>query len=268
MLILTGCQTNNPNLIASQANLHKNLHHTSNFIITSYAVNKTNLDPNKPLFIYIEGDGCAWVSKYRLSNNPTPRDPLTLKLAALDPNHNIIYIARPCQFTPLNLDKNCESKYWSQARYSLPVVQSINQVIDNFKLTKQQPVHLIGYSGGATIAGIIASQRSDIASIRTIAGNLDHDAVSEFHQTTKLDESLNLIDFTKDINHIPQIHYIGRNDQIIPAYVIEKFTDKINQQHNKLNCSSHTVFNNLDHYHGWEQAWQNLVTQIPSCAAK
>lgn len=268
---IAGCQTNNPNKIALNANMYKELHTTHDFIITSYVRSKNQIDPDKPLFIYIEGDGKAWISKYRLSKNPTPDDPLTLKLAAIDPNPNIIYIARPCQFTPLNLDHNCSSKYWSQARYSKQVVDSINEVIDNFKSSiftenlSKQDIHLVGYSGGATIAGLIASQRNDVKSLRTIAGNLDHDAVSNWHQTTKLEESLNLINFTKNISHIPQMHYIGENDQIIPVYIIKNFVTNVNE-HNHRHCAHYKIFKNLDHYHGWVDGWKQLVEQIPICS--
>ena len=265
---ITGCQTD-PNKIALRANMHKQLHTTKNFIITSYVRSNNKIDASKPLFVYIEGDGKAWVSKYRLSSNPTPDDPLTLKLAAIDKHPNVIYIARPCQFTELNLDRNCSSKYWSTARYSKQVVDSINEVIDNFKnfVFKENKdgngIHLIGYSGGATIAGIIASHRHDIKSLRTIAGNLDHDAVSDFHKTTKLDQSLNLINFTENISHIPQIHYIGEHDQIIPVYVVKNFVAKINN-FKHTNCATYMILSKLDHYHGWEKAWSELVEKIPN----
>lgn len=268
-MLLIGCQAN-PNKIALAANMHKTLYSTKEFTITTYVRANKHLSPNKPIIVYIEGDGRAWLSRYKLSKDPTPVNPLTLKLAAIDQNPNVIYIARPCQFTPLDLEKNCLSKYWSEARYSKNVVDSINQVIDNYKnsiLTTnaaKAEIHLVGYSGGATIAGLIANQRNDVKSLRTIAGNLDHDAVSDFHQTTKLDQSLNLIDFAENIKHIPQIHYIGGRDQIIPIYVVKNFVDQVNSYKSR-HCASYKIFKNLDHYHGWETIWQQIVSQIPSC---
>ncbi|MGI9215315.1 MAG: alpha/beta hydrolase [Gammaproteobacteria bacterium] len=281
---LTGCHyykfSNDPNDIALKANLNKQLNYTKKFIITSYSKSQKNFDINYPLFIYIEGDGQAWISRYRLSNNPTPKDPLTLKLAAIDPNPNVLYIARPCQFTDLKLDLNCHNKYWSESRYSIEVVDAINEVINNFKSSIikninnkkhkqfQLKIHLIGYSGGATIAGLVASMRDDILSIRTIAGNLDHDAASNFHQTTKLKNSLNLIDYIPKIKHIPQMHYIGEYDQIIPLNIIKNFVTKINQlnQANYFNkpLASYKIVKSLDHYRGWENFWQHAVTEIPS----
>jgi hypothetical protein len=272
---------NNPNNIALKANLEKHLNYTKKFIITSYSKShrfSQISEFNKKIFVYIEGDGQAWIYRYRLSNNPTPKDPLTLKLAAIDPNPNILYIARPCQFTDLKLDLNCHNKYWSQSRYSIEVVNAINEVINNFKSSiikniknqKNKPpqleIHLIGYSGGATIAGLVASIRDDIASIRTIAGNLDHDAVSYFHQTTKLTDSLNLIDYIPKIKHIPQIHYIGEYDQIIPLNIIKNFVNQVNNANDSnLHCAKYKIIKSIDHYHGWENFWQTAIKEIPKC---
>lgn len=285
ILILTGCHyyniSNDPNNIAIKANLNKQLNYTKKFIITSYSksqLSPQNLELHQQLFIYIEGDGQAWISKYRLSNNPTPTDPVTLKLAALDPHPNVLYIARPCQFTDLKLDLNCHNKYWSESRYSIEVVNSINEVINDFKLSiiknkKHQQhkqfqvgIHLIGYSGGATIAGLVASIRNDITSIRTIAGNLDHDAVSNFHKTTKLKDSLNLIDYIPKIKHIPQIHYIGEYDQIIPVSIIKNFVTQVNHANDSnLHCAKYTIIKSIDHYQGWENFWQYAIKEIPKC---
>jgi len=40
------------------------------------------------LRVYIEGDGFAWINRFRISPDPTPRNPVALKLAATDPASN------------------------------------------------------------------------------------------------------------------------------------------------------------------------------------
>jgi hypothetical protein len=50
-----------------------------------------------PLNIYIEGDGLSWVNKSVVSQNPTPLNPLGLKLMSIDNTPCKIYLARPCQ---------------------------------------------------------------------------------------------------------------------------------------------------------------------------
>ena len=67
--------------------------------------------------IYIEGDGRAWETKYRLSDDPTPSNPVALRLAVADPADNIAYIARPGQY-PLSGIPECGSKYWSGFRFA------------------------------------------------------------------------------------------------------------------------------------------------------
>lgn len=262
LLTLAACQIN-PDKLANNANLSKQLHTTKHFIITSYAKNLKTFDANKPLYIYLEGDGQAWVNKYTLAKNPTPKKPLALQLACLDGRPNVIYIARPCQFTPLQLDLNCHAKYWSTARYSVPVIESINQVINYFKeKTNNNNLNLIGYSGGATIAGIIASNRTDIKSLITIAGNLDHDEISNFNGTTKLTESLNVINFTKQLSKIPQIHYIGEKDKIIPSYTIKNFVNKINYFNNNKNIAKYIIIKNTDHYNGWLTIYASIIAEL------
>ncbi len=49
--------------------------------------------------IYIEGDGAEYTSPSEWSENPTPKNPVALHLASKDNAENVIYIARPCQYT-------------------------------------------------------------------------------------------------------------------------------------------------------------------------
>ena len=57
--------------------------------------------PGNDLNIYLEGDGLAWVSRREPSRDPTPDNPIGLRLAAIDPAPNVIWLARPCQYTCL-----------------------------------------------------------------------------------------------------------------------------------------------------------------------
>lgn len=47
-----------------------------------------------------------------LSNSPTPKQPLALQLAERDAHPNVVYIARPCQYTSHALDLHCVPEYW------------------------------------------------------------------------------------------------------------------------------------------------------------
>ena len=51
----------------------------------------------------IEGDGAEWPGKFQPPADPTPDNPLTLRLALRDPDTPVAYIGRPCQY----LDHDC-----------------------------------------------------------------------------------------------------------------------------------------------------------------
>ena len=172
-------------------------------------------DINAPVKIYIEGDGRAFTSSGRVSANPTPRGTLVRKLAFGDNNPNVVYLARPCQFvkTP-----ECSAKYWSEARFAPEVIESFAVAIKT--LAQNKPVVLVGYSGGAQIAGL----------------------TSVIHP----DKSLNLGDYKAEFRLIQQIHYVGEKDDIIPPKLAYEFTN---------NQSLIREVNGASHGSGWESIY-------------
>ena len=177
--VLAGCVAMSPgyhaaDAIASNSRFQKKYVKTSLCTITSfYRFDK----PGAPLTLYIEGDGFAWRTRRELSDDPTPRHMLVLSLAAIDPSENVAYIARPGQSTASGVP-DCDAAYWSGKRFSEEAVRAIDSVIDHLKAESgAREINLVGYSGGAAIAVLIAARRSDIASLRTIAGNLDQVAI-------------------------------------------------------------------------------------------
>ena len=80
------------NTIAEPARLNIKTHKASQFIVHS----RERCDkPGQDLSIYLEGDGLAWVSRTEASRDPTPDNPIGLRLAAIDPAPNVVWIARP-----------------------------------------------------------------------------------------------------------------------------------------------------------------------------
>ena len=78
--------------------MQRSLVETDGFSIMSY---QRITNPAKQVNVYIEGDGFAWAAPGRLSVNPTPKNPVALKLASLYKSENMIYLARPCQYVDL-----------------------------------------------------------------------------------------------------------------------------------------------------------------------
>lgn len=243
--------------VAFNANLTKAYIQTPNFTLTTYC--RFN-SPQKPLRVYIEGDGQAWESKRRLSADPTPTQPIALQLAALDTYDNVAYIARPGQYSAPN-STICDPTYWSQKRFAPEVVDSINQVIDRLKKDANvSGIELIGYSGGGALVVLIASKRTDVLNIRTVAGNLDHEALCEYHEASSLTGSLNPIDVAQKVAKIPQYHFVGDKDKVVPPFVAEKFF-------RASGCADtiHIIYiNNASHTKGWVECWPRLLGSYPN----
>lgn len=266
LIYLSGCNSNssisNRQKYAQKLVLNSNLKSfvfkTKNFYLQSYIYIHNPLD--KSLNIYIEGDGFAWKSRYVVSNNPTPTDPIALKMAIADQNHNVAYISRPCQYIDLEINSNCESKFWTDSRFGKTVINSMNEAIDEIVKKHQiKSINLYGYSGGGAIAVLIATMRNDVKSIITIAGNLNHLEFTKLHNVTPLYDSLNPIDFTKDIENIPSYHIAGKKDRIIPSYIIKDFVFKVNQESQKK-CAKFKEIENANHeFNEWPEILREIL---------
>lgn len=209
-----------------------------------------------PLTIYIEGDGHAWLSRTRVSADPTPHNPLALKLAMLDPRPNVVYLARPCQYGEPN--EACKPAIWTDERFSECVIASMNAAVSFLKHKYQASnIHLVGFSGGAAVAILIAARRNDVRHITTVAGDLDHEALSAFHKTTPLKKSLNPKQVSRKIAHIPQHHLIGDKDPIVPLFLSEMF---VNTMPNKAHIKR-TIYKGFTHHEGWEDVWKHYIIQ-------
>ena len=134
---------------------------------------KPILDTSDVLHVYIEGDGAPWLYPWLPPENPTPFSPISLQLALNDPHPNILYLARPCQLTRGSERHGCHVDLWSNARFSPVVIETTNSVISTFLNTiKANKVVLFGYSGGGSVATLVAAIRDDIIGIITIAATI------------------------------------------------------------------------------------------------
>ncbi len=208
-----------------------------------------------PIRIYIEGDGNAYLDKHTPSLDPTPRHNTLIQLIKSDNYPNIIYLARPCQYT---VDKNCAEKYWTTARFNEDVINSMDYVIKKFEAKK---LELIGYSGGAEIAIFLSAKNSNIISLRTIAGNLDHNAFTKQHNLTPLYESLTPSSSIREISSLPQIHFVGSKDVIINDKIFIAY--KAQQLSNS--CTKFFKITNATHAKGWVEQWPELLKIKAEC---
>ncbi len=267
IFFLSGCATFsgsiNPRVKADMIATHNGFQKfsitTRDFSLFSYI--KIN-EQGKPLTLYIEGDGHAWLTRSRLSEDPTPANLITLTLASMDQSSNVAYLARPGQYWDYTKGPICSSEYWSNKRFSESVIASMNEAVDQLKKRAEAgQIHLVGYSGGAAIAVLVAARRRDIASLRTIAGNLDHEAVTRFQAVSPLTGSLNPIDYAGQIASIPQVHYIGGKDSVIPESVSQNYAKKANNP----SCIKIINVPQASQISGWIDFWPAFLDQPPVC---
>jgi hypothetical protein len=225
---------------------------TEKFNMVSFYAATLNQHAN--LTIYIEGDGRAWLQNAIPPKDPTPMHSLLFDLAMSDSRLNVIYLARPCQYNPQ--DTNCAEKYWTSHRFSPEVIQSTNQAIDFIKMKSHaEKINLIGYSGGAAVALLAAAYRSDVLSIITIGGNLDHKTWTDKYHLAPLNGSLNPIDFTDALSPIPQYHFVGAEDDITGVELIKSYSDKIQNP----STVKYYVIPKFNHVCCWDKIWPQIL---------
>lgn len=211
--------------------------------------------PYSGLHVYIEGDGSPWVNHgATVARDPTPRTPLALQLMAKS-RYASVYIGRPCYFDQ-NQNAGCDQRFWTSARYSSKVVDSMLAVIEHLR-DEQQPLVLIGYSGGGTLAALLADRLEGKRWLITIAGNLDIDSWTEHHGYLPLIGSLNPMTTVKlqDVRHV---HLVAAKDQVVPAPQIEAFAS----QHG----GALKRFDTFDHRCCWKSVWPALLEEISADA--
>lgn len=210
-------------------------------------------NPSAPYVVYIEEDGA--IGDIRVSDDPTPRKSRALRLAMLDKRPNVVYVSRPCQYVKYlgqEFSAGCDQRYWSDMIMSDPVIESVNSVIN--QVTKQAPVHLVGGSGGGSVAVLVAARNSHVKSILTIGANLDHAAFRALHRVSRMGHSLDPINYVDVVARIPQLHVSCGKDIIVPPFIVDKFVSS-----SAGKCAQHVIIPNIDHYKGWEDAWPSVL---------
>ncbi|MEM1283772.1 MAG: alpha/beta hydrolase [Pseudomonadota bacterium] len=241
--------------IASEAGMEGAVLALSPFSIQSYARGS-----GEAITIYIEGDGLAWLSSRRPSDDPTPINPLALRLAAADPASAVAYLARPCQYVAS--DAACGRRYWTNGRFAEEVVAAMNEAVSRTKdEADASQVHLVGFSGGGAVAALIAARRDDVASLRTVAGYLDHVRLNEERGVSPLSGSLDPMEAAGSLGQFPQLHFSGGQDEVIPVWVAERFVEAQPAE----GCARQVTVPAAGHQQGWLASWPRLLAEPLPC---
>jgi pimeloyl-ACP methyl ester carboxylesterase len=178
---------------------------------------------------------------------------MTLDLAIQDPAPRVLYLARIGQFMPAYATP-ANQVYWSSGRLAPQAIEAATEAIDQAKLKAgAKYVHLVGFSGGGGLAILLAESRKDVLTVVTVAGLLDTDWWVKTRNYYPLLQSLNPAERAVEINKLPQIHFYGTKDNIIPPEM-------------SMNYAARAPFMNLQrvpiptsHGRGWKERWKTLL---------
>jgi pimeloyl-ACP methyl ester carboxylesterase len=180
------------------------------------------------LVIYVESDGAPWRMPDEPPADPTPLKPLVLRMAISDPSPAVAYLARPCQYLATADLARCDPDLWMQGRFREEAVATTSHAVDllkrRFSATK---VALVGYSGGGTMATLVAARRADVECLVSVASPLDTRAWTSLLGVSALVNSLNPVNVVARLVLVPQTHFRGANDTVVPFASSRRFFDAV-----------------------------------------
>lgn len=232
MLLMGGCVYTPP------SNYTRRVIETPKFNLMSWQKLE---QPGAEITFYLEGDGYAFNANGFASKDPTPRQATMRKIAFRDTDFNVVYLARPCQFIS---SPRCEKKYWTTGRFAQDVISAEAWAIRKImQENRSSSAVLVGYSGGAMVAGLITVRNPDlhIRKIITVAGLLEHKNWTAHHKVPPLKDSLDLSTYKEAFAKIPQQHFLGSRDNVIIKELMPVRPDQL------------IVIENVTHSEGWEQ---------------
>jgi len=222
------------------------------------------------IHFYIEGDGLSWINGMHISMDPTPYPVTGFELATHDKsNATIIYLARPGQFIQ---DQKTTWQEWTYQRYSSEVINTYAYIFKQLSSTfPNAAISIYGYSGGGAVALLMAAMIQGkkfkqferpfspytinffVEKVVTFSGMLDHKSWTNTLQIADLTHSFNPPDYADILSTIPQVHFAGEIDTIVPISVTESY---LNALTTKVGINL-IVVKGQDHWNKWGKFWSN-----------
>jgi hypothetical protein len=227
----------------------------NDFLHVAYLNTRAQEAGNGELHVYLDGDGSPWLHHRWISDNPTPRNPLVLKLMGQDPIPSI-YLGRPCYYG-YGAQPPCSADLWTDRRYSKTVVESMTTAFRQIhRSLHPHKTVLIGFSGGGALAMLMAEHLdTTVDGIVTIAGNLDPDAWAKHHHYSPLTGSENPAKRPPLSKSIFQLHLAGEKDTNIPP-------DLIHPAVRRQPSAKWVVIPEADHDCCWETRWHSILDMV------
>jgi hypothetical protein len=205
------------------------------------------------LHVYIEGDGTPYWQRDLSATDPTPRDPLMLRLMALDSAPSV-YLGRPCYFG-LYRDAACHPAFWTVRRYGPEVLGSLETVL-RAEATNAgaSRVELFGHSGGGTLAVLLAQRVGSVTRVVTLGANLDLAAWCKLHDFSPLIGSLNPVDQPAMRDGVAVLHLVGDRDTNTPPSLVASAALARGGEPVR-------VIADFDHTCCWASMWRSILGQ-------
>ena len=183
-----------------------------------------------PVMVVFEADGAAWrLRGYLPPSNPTPHRAVGAEIASALAHafvkNTVLYVGRHCQFVSpesSSFQAQClRNHLWTTGRFGEKVVQDMSWLLDTLKTDElgdqDRRLILIGFSGGGTLATLVAMRRSDAACLVTFAAPLDLAAWVAWHGLTPLTESLDPADALHALVRVRHRGFwFGGQDRVVP----------------------------------------------------
>jgi predicted esterase len=210
------------------------------------------------LWVFIEGDGRAWITPRQISKDPTPDNPVALKMALQPQTGSVLYLGRPCQYAG-RLITQCSNALWSLERYGPAALNQLERILAVYAAQSQaRRIVLVGYSGGGVMAVLMASRRADIIAVITLAANLNVGAWTAHHNITplsgSLDPSTRGASERNALARLPQVHIAGGQDTTVPPMIVTQYTATLPRPH-RAHVKIEASFN---HSCCWAEEWPRL----------
>lgn len=234
---------------ANHAGFHKQIAIGAGFrhVIYRNSVGNTS----SVLHVYIEGDGTPYRKRDAVSPDPTPHNPLMLRLMALDPVPSI-YLGRPCYFA-LYGDRGCEPLLWTSRRYAPEVVDSMEAALrSEISRVSASSIEIYGHSGGGTLAILLAQRVASVSRVVTIGANLDIAAWCKLHGYSPLIGSISPLDTALVRTDLNVLHLVGAEDANTPPSLVQSAAQARGGE-------TVRIVRGFDHACCWESVWPQIL---------